>query len=200
MNKGERTHERILRQAAGLFNRYGYGSTPLSAIMSETGLKKGGLYGHFPSKEEMAIEAFRCNTSIMADFLRSTIKGIDDPVERLRRLFNASIPIAAGEVIPGGCAIMNAAVEADDAIPSLREEAAKAAEKLRAMFREPIESAKKEGRFAPGVDPESLSYVFLSALEGGMMLAKLHGIPDPLLATLRMMNGIVDSMLIHPTT
>ena len=58
MSKGEQTRERILARSAQLFNRQGYSGSSLSDIMRETGLEKGGIYNHFSSKEQLALEAF----------------------------------------------------------------------------------------------------------------------------------------------
>jgi len=58
MSKGEQTREMILAQAAQLFSRQGFFGSSLSDIMQETGLEKGGIYNHFSSKEQLALEAF----------------------------------------------------------------------------------------------------------------------------------------------
>jgi 3-oxoacyl-[acyl-carrier protein] reductase len=39
-------------------NRQGFAGTSMSDLMHATGLQKGGLYRHFPSKEALAREAF----------------------------------------------------------------------------------------------------------------------------------------------
>src|SRR5215475_7616525 len=58
MTKGELTRKRIVEAAAPIFNQHGYEGSSLAALMSATGLKKGGIYRHFASKEELAAEAF----------------------------------------------------------------------------------------------------------------------------------------------
>ena len=52
MTKGEQTRQRIVKEAAPIFNRRGYEGSSLSDLMKATGLKKGGIYRHFSSKEE----------------------------------------------------------------------------------------------------------------------------------------------------
>ena len=198
MKKGERTRARVLDQAAGLFNRHGYGSTPVSAIMAETGMQKGGLYGHFPSKEGMAIEAFRRNASKIARHLVCTAEGAVDPSTRLRRLLEASLPIASGDVVPGGCPVLNAATEADDAWPELRAEAARGAVWLERTLQDAVEAVIRESGEAPDMDVESLSLALFASLEGGIMLAKLHGSLDPLRATLRMLDKVLETVLKAP--
>ena len=58
MTKGEQTRQRLVAEAAGLFNRQGYEGSSMQDIMQATGLQKGGIYRHFGTKEELAQEAF----------------------------------------------------------------------------------------------------------------------------------------------
>ena len=56
MRKGEQTRQEIIRRAAPIFNQKGYDGAALSDLMRATGLKKGGIYRHFDSKQELAGE------------------------------------------------------------------------------------------------------------------------------------------------
>ncbi|PZS17299.1 MAG: TetR family transcriptional regulator [Pseudonocardiales bacterium] len=47
------TREQILRGAAEMFDRYGYGAS-LSDVIAHAGVTKGALYFHFGSKEDLA--------------------------------------------------------------------------------------------------------------------------------------------------
>jgi TetR/AcrR family transcriptional repressor of nem operon len=58
MTKGEQTRRRIVAAAAPIFNQHGYEGSSLNDLMQATGLKKGGIYRHFSSKEALAVEAF----------------------------------------------------------------------------------------------------------------------------------------------
>src|SRR4030081_59409 len=58
MTKGEQTRQRIVEHAAPIFNQHGFEGSSLADLMEATGLKKGGIYRHFASKEELAAEAF----------------------------------------------------------------------------------------------------------------------------------------------
>jgi TetR/AcrR family transcriptional repressor of uid operon len=48
------TREQILRGAAEVFDRYGYGAATLSDVIAQAGVTKGALYLHFSSKEDLA--------------------------------------------------------------------------------------------------------------------------------------------------
>ena len=58
VTKGQQTRREIVEKAAPLFNKKGYECTSLSDLMHATGLKEGGIYRHFSSKEELATAAF----------------------------------------------------------------------------------------------------------------------------------------------
>jgi AcrR family transcriptional regulator len=58
MSKGDQTREKIIAKAAELFNQRGLEGTSMADLMEATGLEKGGIYRHFPSKEAVAAEAF----------------------------------------------------------------------------------------------------------------------------------------------
>src|SRR3979411_3564223 len=58
MTKGEQTRRKIVEAAAPIFNKSGYEGSSLADLMEATGLKKGGIYRHFASKEELAAAVF----------------------------------------------------------------------------------------------------------------------------------------------
>jgi AcrR family transcriptional regulator len=51
LTKGERTREKILRAAEGMFARYGYKDTTLRDIAAEIGIQQPGIYNYFETKE-----------------------------------------------------------------------------------------------------------------------------------------------------
>src|SRR5881398_2782777 len=118
MRDPERTREHIVRQAAELFNRRGFAGTSLSDIMAATGLQKGGIYGHFRSKEELALEAFDFAVRQMADRFAAALEGKTDAVGRLRAIAGVFAELPVNPPVPGGCPMMNASVENDDGNPA----------------------------------------------------------------------------------
>jgi len=197
VRKGDQTRDRIVRETGGLFNRFGYRSTPMSAVMKATGLQKGGLYGHFRSKKDLAIETFRFNTATLATYLKGATAGAVDPVTELRRFLAASIGVAEDRALPGGCPVLNAAVESDDAFPALRKEVVIGAEGLRRAILRLLTRALGDGLIREDVDIQSQSYFFLAAMEGGIMLAKLRGGRRPLEAVLAQLNAAIDGFVVE---
>src|ERR671935_2871493 len=50
-------HERILSMAARSFRERGGDSSGIGTVMKKVGLKKGGFYRHFKSKDDLFVEA-----------------------------------------------------------------------------------------------------------------------------------------------
>ena len=58
MSKGELTRQRIIAEAAPIFNRRGYEGCSMQEILDATGLEKGGIYRHFDSKSSVLVDLF----------------------------------------------------------------------------------------------------------------------------------------------
>jgi AcrR family transcriptional regulator len=52
--RARRTRQHVLDAAAEEFSAHGYSHTTLGAVAQRIGMTKGALYGHFPSKDQLA--------------------------------------------------------------------------------------------------------------------------------------------------
>src|SRR5581483_4981890 len=52
-----RSHEKILSMAARSFREHGGDTSGIGTVMKKVGLKKGGFYRHFKSKDDLFVEA-----------------------------------------------------------------------------------------------------------------------------------------------
>ena len=177
MGKGEQTRALILARAAQLFNVQGYAGSSLSDVMRATGLEKGGIYNHFGSKEQLALEAFDYNLTLLRERLRLALNGKRNAIERLYVYITHFERLLSDPPVSGGCPIMNTAIEADDTNPPLRERARAAMEELRGALARIVAKGIERGEVRPEVDSEAAASVFIATLEGGIMLSKLYDDP-----------------------
>jgi AcrR family transcriptional regulator len=175
--KGERTRQRIVELAAPVFNRKGYVGCSFRDLVEATGLEKGGIYNHFGSKEQLALEAYDHAMSIVTGGLARSQDGATDAVDRLVRMIRAFSVSARRPVIDGGCPIMNTAIEADDTHPELRERARHSMTQWHRLVGRIVKDGKAEGTLRDDVDPYALASTVTAALEGGLMLARLYDDP-----------------------
>jgi TetR/AcrR family transcriptional repressor of nem operon len=191
MSKGEDTRQRIVTEAAKLFNQHGFEGGSMSELMEATGLEKGGIYRHFSSKEEVAAEAFDYAWEAALKTRMHDLDLIPDRVDRLKR-FVANF-VERRSPVPGGCPLLNTATDADDGNPVLRERARTALhgwrERLSSIIREGIN--RKEIRRS--VDPNKLATFIISSLEGATMIGRLEKNSEALLAVQSYLNVYFDS-------
>ncbi len=174
-NKGTQTREMILARTAQLFSRQGYFGSSLTDIMKETGLEKGGIYNHFTSKDELALESFDYAVSLVSERIREGLVGKTHAVERLIVLVKVFQNHFENPVIIGGCPILNTAIEADDAHPALREKARVAMDTMRGTVRRILEKGIERNEIKAATNVEAVTSVFISTLEGALMMSKLYG-------------------------
>ncbi len=177
-SKGNRTRERIIVKAAPIFNTRGFAGASMQDVMEATGLEKGGLYRHFGSKEELAAEAFRYalagSVRLRTDELEKRHGAIGQLRSAVRRF------VEAPSSLPGGCPLMNTAIDADDGNVVLRNLARKAfadwRERLMGMVREGI----RRGEIRNGTEPRAIANTIIATLEGALMLSRLEKSPEAL--------------------
>jgi len=178
LTKGEKTRDKIIRKAAAVFNQRGYSGTSISELMEETGLEKGGIYRHFESKEELAVAAFDYAWSEIEKRRRAMLDEIPTPLGKLHGMIDGFA--VKPSAVPGGCALMNTAIVADDGNPALRAHAREALRKwldsLEALVRQGIE----KGEIALGVSPAAIASTIIATLEGALMMSRLSNDRSPL--------------------
>lgn len=177
--RGQTTHDRIVAEAAAVFNRRGYAGTALSDLMEATGLKKGGIYRHFSSKEELAAAAFEYSWKVVSSLRLEGIEKIASPLGRIRRLI-ANYARRVPSPLPGGCPLMNTAVDADDTNPQLLELARKALHQLQGRLAEAFAEARRLGEVRRSVDPNRAAGFVISSLQGALLLSRIEGHRAPL--------------------
>jgi AcrR family transcriptional regulator len=175
MRKGERTRQTAIARAAEAFSLRGYFGTTLGDLRQATGLEKGGIYNHFSSKEELALAAFDFALEGYRQRFREALADEREALARLRAVVDVFLGLIEDPLLPGGCMVLNTAVEADDANPVLRERAQHAIDEWREMIGRIVASGIRHGELLPDVDASALATVMIATLEGGVMLSKLYG-------------------------
>lgn len=180
MSKGERTREQVLAQAAALFNQHGYHGASISDVMAATGLKKGGIYRHFASKDELALAAFAYAVDRMQERFDEALAGKVGALEQLFAIIGVYARIPTDPPVPGGCPLLNAAVESDDGNPELRAEARRVLAGLQQVVRSIVRAGQKRGELRLDLDVPAFANVFVAQLEGAVMLSKLFASQTPM--------------------
>lgn len=175
MRNPEYTRSRILQRSAVLFNTRGYQATSVSDITDATGFTKGAIYRHFKNKEELERQSLATMAEAMYDKLRAVVKPQPTAGKKLRALFGFFESYITDPPFKGGCPLMNAAIESDDAHPVLKREALKILDTLRKSIVTIIENGVKYKQIKPVVDAEFYATLIIASLEGAIMMGRLQG-------------------------
>lgn len=177
MSKAEKTRQFIIEKTAPIFNKKGYASTSLSDMTDATGLTKGSIYGNFSDKDEVALACFDHNHKIV----RETVSREMAARTTYRSKLQVYVDVYSGNgkfnLVPGGCPILNTAIEAADTHPALKTKAAEAIEGWKQKIVTLIEAGKANKEFSPSTDPEQAALSIIALLEGSIMIRRTVGQP-----------------------
>ena len=141
--------------------------------MDATGREKGGLYRHFSSKEELAAECFRYAWDKVMERRTNDLKDVVGSVAKLKCVVErfATRP----SVVPGGCALMNTAVESDVGNPyALRRLALGARRECRGQPARSEDHRNRAGQIRGEAGACREANRLIATLEGALMISRLE--------------------------
>jgi len=177
LTKSDRTKLFIIEKSAPLFNRKGYSATSISDITKATGLAKGGIYGNFKNKDEIALEAFDYSFNKLREALRFKIKNENNSLDKLNAILDFYHNYSSSPVIAGGCVLLNTATDADDLVPFLKERARLALKEMLASLKHIIEKGIEHGEFLKKLNAQNEAELIFATIEGGIMMSQLNNSP-----------------------
>ena len=171
MTKGEKSRLFIIRKSAPIFNRLGYSSTSLATIMEATKFEKGGIYKHFKTKENLALEAFTYAYQLCYQKLLKPLASLSTGLEKIEG-FIENFGDLPGE-LTGGCPIFNTGMDSGRLNLPLKKEAKKAYGLWISELSRFIDQAKQEGDFPKSISTPVTANFIMVALEGALGGARL---------------------------
>jgi AcrR family transcriptional regulator len=140
-------------------------------IVAASGLEKGTLYGHFSTKEELALLAFDYAWKDTSDKRLRKIDTVSNAVDKLKLHIDNYVNTPS---FPGGCPLLNFAVDADNGNLALRTRVRKALKGWEDLLAKIVEDGQSSGEIDPDIDPHSVANLVISTLEGSTVLARIY--------------------------
>jgi len=144
----------------------------MAELMEATGLEKGGIYRHFSSKQELALAAFDYAWQSASETRTQDLASVPNSVDKLKR-FIANF-VYRRPAVPGGCPILNTAIDADDGNLLLRARTRNALRQWIDLLVTIVSTGIADGEIRRDVQPEKLAVLIISSLEGALMLDRLE--------------------------
>lgn len=196
MSKAEKTKQFIIEKTASLFNTKGYTATSLSDITVATGLTKGSIYGNFENKDKVALEVYKYNAGVLREkMILSFGDTFPSSIDKLYAFADFYRKNWHSVFLNGGCPLMNAATEADDTFPDLKNQVAGSFKDWISKISEVISQGQKSGELDGKLNAEEYASLFVMMIEGGILLSKTTGDEKFLNLTLDRIVKIIDTEL-----
>lgn len=181
------SRERILSTAEAIILEHGFAGTTIEDIIDKAAITKGGFFYHFEGKRHLAralVERYiELDGKIFLEISERANSLSEDPLQRTLIFLNLFTEMVAGmtEVHPG-CLVAAFTYETqqfDDDIRALMEQGML---EWRTMIARRLEEIIE--RYPPRTDisVNDLADMFSSTLEGGIILARIYGDNQALIA------------------
>src|SRR5437870_4760950 len=168
--RGAATRSRIVEAAADLIYAHGVERTSLDDVMAASGVSKSQLYHYFADKDALVLEVIARQTERVLDAQRPHLEALDSlpALKAWRDLFVRLNKAAQNK----GCPLGNLASElANDSAPA-RKRLADSFSLWRERIEKGLAQMQERGELSASADPHDLALALLSAVEGGLLLAK----------------------------
>ena len=173
------TRQTIVAAAAELFRKQGYAATTMQQVAEVTGISKGNLTYHFPSKQALYEEV---HGQVVA-YLRERILGrafaeaphareaVAEFTHRLRRWFLTE----DGAFV--GCLFTNVAVETQHSDRAIGQLARTALAEFKQILAERFAEGQARGELRADLSPEAMAQAFFWMYEGALALSRVNDDP-----------------------
>lgn len=192
--RGEATRARIVEAAADLIYVHGVERTSLDDVMAASGVSKSQLYHYFADKDALVLDVIARQTERVIDAQQPHLGALDS-LPALKAWRNAIVRLNEA-ARSRGCPLGNLANElANDSEPA-RKRLADSFSGWRDRIENGLARMRERGELAASADPHDLALALLSAVEGGLLLAKTTQSRRPLEIALGM---AIDHVAQHVT-
>lgn len=167
------TKKLILEKTIEMIHLKGVQGTSINELCQVTGISKGGIFFYFKNKQELVMEALKYYENKFLKFIEDNLVG-DTAFDKLYNLFNQIILLHHSRKFRGGCVLGNSALELADKDEDISEVLKEIFYKWSKIISNILSEGVKKGEIIGEIDPDSLAFSIISAVEGGIMLSKLN--------------------------
>jgi AcrR family transcriptional regulator len=186
--KGERTRQRIVEGAAALMYEHGVAKTTVEDVRAAAGVSSSQLYHYFRGKDELV----RAVIAVQSDVVVGTQdRHYFDSLEGLREWRDFIVRSVRRQRARGGCPLGSLGSELADIESRARGDVSLGFERWAISLGNGLRAMKASGALKATTDPDELALATLAALQGGLLLAKIHRSERPVEVALDAMIALI---------
>ena len=178
-SRGAAVRARIVEAAADLVYSRGVGGTSLDDVMAASGVSKSQLYRYFADKDALINGVIALQTERVLKAQQPHLDALDS-LPALRRWRDAMIRLNRARRGIGGCPVGSLANELADQRDTARSILVGSFETWGDRIKNGLQKMQERGELASTADPHDLAVAILSAIQGGLLLAKTTRTSRPL--------------------
>lgn len=167
------TRDKILQAAAAEIHRQGFQAASIAHILADTGLTKGALYHHFPSKQTLGLavvdEVIR--TGLEARLL-TPMREAEEPLDTLLAYMDSRIRNMTDDAFVLGCPLNNLVQEMSPVDDEFKLHLNHILQTWQAVIEQALIKGQAQNRIRGDVDCEAAALFIVSAWEGCWGMAK----------------------------
>lgn len=176
--RGAATRARIVEAAADLIYARGVERTSLDDVMAASGVSKSQLYHYFADKHALVLKVIALQAERVLAAQQPHLGALDSL--RALRAWRQAIVRLNEQVHMGGCPLGSLANDLANTSESARKRLAGGFAAWIDHIEHGLAKMRERGELAKSADPRELAIALLSAVQGGLLLAKTTRTSRPL--------------------
>lgn len=189
------TRQRILEASFAEIHRHGFQAASVANILADTGLTKGALYHHFPSKKDLGLAVVdeMIGTGLVERYVRP-LRDAAHPAQALIELIGVKQGMS-DELVRLGCPLNNLMQEMSPVDDEFRDRLNRILSQWQDAFEEALRRAQMAGEVRGEVNCHAAALFIVSAWEGCTGVAKNMQSVEAFRACMSQLQGYVTSLL-----
>ena len=194
----DQTRDKLLDAAFSEIHRHGYQAASIANILQNTGLTKGALYHHFPTKRDLGL-------AVIDEVIRERLEGLifrrlrgsSQPMNTLLEIISDKASIEP-EAVVLGCPLNNLMQEMSPLDDDFKDKLNDLLTTWGSIVEDALVRAQADGVVRTDVDCRAASLFIVSAWEGCVGIAKNLQSPESFWLCLEQLQGYVKSLMAGP--
>ena len=179
----DQTRERLLEAAFEEFQQHGFRAASLDQILADTGLTKGALYHHFPSKAALGLAVIedRLGAYVEQKWIHPLGES-EDPIAGVLAALQAFLPEGTQRSCEAGCPLANLAQEMAPLDEKFRQRLGDLFSRWQQALSEALERGRGQGFVRADLDCREAALFVVAATEGALAMVRSARDPQALRA------------------
>jgi TetR/AcrR family transcriptional repressor of nem operon len=175
--------DEVLDAAIDCFRRHGLKSASIRDLADEMGIAGPSLYNAYGCKRELFAKALERYANVRTRARLAGLEQDNPPRQAILAFFSETIETSLSD--PGGCLIVNTAMEATPQDAALCKTVAGYLSEIHAFFRRNLQAGQADGSIPDRIDSGDMAQMLMALLLGLSVIARTRPDRDLLMASVR---------------